>query len=62
MPLWQLHITLDQFQILLGMQVGPGGGVVDIRTLLADQIPTCLFLHIGSIRLQLLCGVSIELV
>ena len=27
---------------------------------ISDQIPTCLVLHIGDIKLQLLCGVRIE--
>ena len=27
---------------------------------ISDQIPTCLVLHIGGIKLQLLCGVRIE--
>ena len=30
------------------------------KDLISDQIPTCLVLRIGGIKLQLLCGVRIE--
>ena len=39
-PLEQPHLSLDQFQTPLRVQVGPGGSVVVIGTLLSDQIPT----------------------
>ena len=38
-------LAKDQFQIPLEVQVGHGIGVVVIRILLLDQIPTWLVLH-----------------
>ena len=41
-PLERPYLAKDQFQIPLGVRVGPGGGVVVIGTLLSDQIPDLL--------------------
>ena len=45
----------------LGVLVGLGDGAVVIRALLSDQIPICLVSCIDRFKLQLLCGVRIEL-
>ena len=52
--------SLGSITTPLGVWVGPRDGVFVIRTLLSDQIPTCLVLRISGIELQLLCGVRIE--
>ena len=43
------------------MRVGPGLDVVVIRTNALDQIPILPSSGLGGIKLQLLCGVRIEL-
>ena len=40
--------------------VGLGCQKDHISDHISDHIPTCLVLHIGGIKLQLLCGVMIE--
>ena len=56
-----MHLAQDQFETTLEVGVGPEGGLDVIGTILSDQIPTYLVLRISGIRLQLFCGVSIEL-
>ena len=45
----------------LGVQVGPGLGVVVIRIPFQTKFKFCLVPRMGGIKLQLLCGVRIEL-
>ena len=45
----------------LGLWVGPGLGVVVIRTPFQTKFQFCQVQRMGGIKLQLLCGVRIEL-
>ena len=60
-PLWQPHLTQDQFCTTWGVQVGPELGVVVIRTPFQTKFQFCRVPRMGGIKLQLLCVVRIEL-
>ena len=59
-PLWWLHQPQDQFQTPLGVHVGSEGSVVVIWTL-SDQMQPAWFHASVVFKLQLSCGVRIEL-
>ena len=52
---------LESIQTPLGVRVGPGLGVVVIRSPFQTKFQFCRVPHKGGIKLQLLCGVRIEL-
>ena len=61
MPLGRPHLSQNQFQTPLGVRVGPGLGVVVRRTHVQTKFQFCRVPRMGGIKLQLLCGVRIEL-
>ena len=65
---WRSHDSIREkisrdvnFRLSLGVQVGPGLGVVVIRSPFQTKFQFCWVPHMGGIKLQLLCGVRIEL-
>ena len=56
-----MPIGQNQSQTHLGMQVGPGLGVVVIRSPFQTKFQFCQVPRMGGIKLQLLCGVRIKL-
>ena len=59
--MWQPHLAQDQFGTTRGVRVGHGGSVVVKKDPCQIKFQFCRVLHMGGIKLQLLCGVRIEL-
>ena len=60
-PLGRPHLILELIPSPLGAQVGPGLGVVVIRSPFQTKFQFCWVPRIGGVKSQLLCGVRIEL-
>ena len=60
-PLWRPHLAQDQFCTTRGVRVGHGGGVVVKKDPCQTEFQFCRVPRMGGIKLQLLCGVRIEL-
>ena len=60
-PLWWPHLAQDQFCTTREVRVGHGGSVVVKKDPCQTEFQFCRVPRIGGIKLQLLCGVRIEL-
>ena len=60
-PLWRPHLAQDQFCTTQGVQVGHGGQCGCHKDPCQTEFQFCWVLCMGGIKLQLLCGVRIEL-
>ena len=59
--LWRPHLAQDQFCTTRGLRVGHGGGVVVKKDPCQTKFQFCQVPRMDGIKLQLLCGVRIEL-
>ena len=58
---WRPHLAQDQFCTTRGVRVGHGCGVVVKKDPCQTEFQFCRVPRMGGIKLQLLCGVRIEL-